>query len=91
MYTRDQLLNDLREHVIEVHFKKVDGTQRAMRCTLLPKHLPPSYVQNLEEQKSEKDFHAKNLDVLAVWDVQKGGWRSFRVESVTYCQVIDGY
>lgn len=91
MYTRDKLLGDLRDHVIEVHFTKVDGTPRAMRCTLMPNHLPPSYTQNVEEQAGEKEFHSKNPDVLAVWDVQKGGWRSFRIDSVTYCQVIDGY
>ena len=33
-YSRDTLLKDLREHVIEVHFTKVNGEQRIMRCTL---------------------------------------------------------
>ena len=91
MYTRDKLLNDLRENVIEVHFKKVNGEFRAMRCTLPPRLLPESYSASENEQEIEKQFHQKNQDVLAVWDVQKNGWRSFRIDSVNYCQVIDGY
>lgn len=91
MYNRDEILKDLRKYVIEVTFKKVDGTTRVMRCTLDPNHLPKSFNENAEEQNAEKDFHSKNDNVIAAWDVQKGGWRSFRVDSVEYLQVIDGY
>ena len=86
MYNRDTLLTDLRANVIEVHFTKVDGSMRVMKCTLNPKHLPAAYVQ---EQNEEKDFHQKNPDTIAVWDVEVGGWRSFRVDSVQYCQSVD--
>lgn len=91
MYERDKILKDLRENVIEVTFTKVNGDQRIMRCTLSPTLLPKSYVENINEQKEEKDFHQKNPDVIAAWDVQKGGWRSFRLDSVEYLQIIDGY
>lgn len=91
MYNRDTILSDLRQHVVEVSFKKVDGTPRIMRCTLAPRHLPPSFNESVEEQNQEKEFHKKNENVIAAWDVQKGGWRSFRVDSVEYLQVIDGY
>lgn len=91
MYNRDTILSDLRQHVVEVTFKKVDGTPRVMRCTLAPRHLPSTFNENVEEQNQEKDFHQKNVNVIAAWDVQKGGWRSFRVDSVEYLQVIDGY
>ena len=33
----------------------------------------------------------ENPDILAVWDVENEGWRSFRVDSVEYVQEIDGY
>lgn len=91
MYQRDTLLNDLRKNVIEVTFTKVNGEQRLMRCTLRPELLPASFRDSLEEQNSEKSFHNTNPDVIAAWDVQKGGWRSFRIDSVTYVQVIDNY
>jgi hypothetical protein len=51
--------------------------------------LPP---QKEEDVKEEKKFHSENTDVIAAWDVQKGGWRSFRVDSVTIIQdVNDNY
>jgi hypothetical protein len=91
MYQRDIILTDLRENVIEVTFTKVNGEQRVMRCTLRTDLLPKTFVENVNEQKEEKEFHQKNPDVIASWDVQKGGWRSFKVDSVEYLQIIDGY
>jgi hypothetical protein len=91
MYQRDALLNDLRKNVIEVTFTKTNGEQRIMRCTLMENMLPATYKTNPDEKASESDFHQKNKDVIAAWDVQAGGWRSFRIDSATYVQVIDSY
>lgn len=85
-YDRDTVLSDLRKNVVEVTFTKVDGTTRIMRCTLDPLLLPPSYIN--EDEEKEKKFHKENPNVISAWDVQKGGWRSFRIDSVQYLQVI---
>ena len=86
---RDEILKDLRSYVIEVHFDKVNGDHRVMRCTLRPDLLPPSYREDVNEQKQETEFHQTNPDVIAAWDVQKGGWRSFRVDNVKYVQNVN--
>lgn len=86
IYDRDTVLNDLRKNVVEVTFIKVDGSNRIMRCTLDPTLLPPSYIK--EDEEKEKNFHRENPNVISAWDVQKGGWRSFRIDSVQYLQVI---
>ena len=57
-----------------VVFQKVDGTLREMHCTLKPEYLPP-----LEGGHVSKPL---NDEVLAVWDLDKNGWRSFRLDSV---------
>ena len=89
MYTKENLINDLKRNVCEIHFTKVDGTNRIMRCTLLDRYLPVR--ENLEEQKKRQE----NPDVIAVWDVHannnEGAWRSFRIDSVQYAQIIDAY
>ena len=85
---RDIVLRDLRKNVIEIHFTKVDGTPRVMRGTLDPVHLPESY---LTEKTEESKYHNENPNVIACWDIQKGGWRSFRIDSVEYLQIIDNY
>lgn len=91
MYQRDVLLNDLRKNVIEVTFTKTNGEQRVMRCTLMENMLPTAYKTNPDEKANESDFHQKNNNVIAAWDVQAGGWRSFRTDNIAYVQVIDSY
>lgn len=85
-YNRDTILNDLRHYVIEVSFTKVNGENRIMRCTLRPDLLPEDYAEHADR---EKEFHASNPDTITVWDVQKGGWRSFHISSVIYVQNVD--
>lgn len=84
-FNRDDILRDLRKRVIEVHFVKVNGENRVMQCSLMPEILPESYANDINE---EQTFHKENPNVIAAWDVQKGGWRSFRVDSVQYIQDI---
>lgn len=85
-YERNNLLNDLKDHVMEVTFVKVNGDRRIMRCTLDQRVIPHD-GKHLDEQHSRKE----NLDVIACWDVRANGWRSFRVDSVEYVQEVDGY
>ena len=87
MFDRDTILKDLRQYVIEVTFTKVNGENRVMRCTLRPELLPSRYAtQDITE---ETKFHEQNPDVISAWDIQKGGWRSFRIDSVSYVQNVD--
>jgi hypothetical protein len=65
----------LKEAVISVKFKKVDGTERLMRCTLLADRI----VAHEKTTDREKKI---NEDVISVWDVEKDAWRSFRYDSV---------
>jgi hypothetical protein len=88
MYDRDTLLRDLKEHVVEVTFTKVNGEKRVMRCTLRGEHLPPNTDMNHLSEEHKKE---QNANIIACWDVHNGGWRSFRIDSVEYVQIIDGY
>jgi len=87
MFDRDTILKDLRKYVIEVTFTKVNGENRVMRCTLRPELLPTRYAE--EDFEKETNFHKENPEVISAWDIQKGGWRSFRIESVSYVQNVD--
>ncbi len=87
-YDRDTLLSELRRYAVEVTFRKTNGEQRRMRCSLRQDLLPESYPAEIKE---EKKYHAQNPNVLAVWDLEKGGWRSFRMDSIQYVQILDAY
>ena len=72
---RNEMIKHLQTSECSVLFKKVDGTERRMLCTLND--------QLIENGKiAEREVKARNDNVLAVWDVENKGWRSFRVDSV---------
>lgn len=66
----------LREGVHTVTFTKTNGDERIMKCTLMDEYLPEQ--TDLEEFTNK----SKNDSILAVWDIEASGWRSFRVENV---------
>lgn len=76
-WRNDYLKNLLREKTVQVVFIKKDGTERKMLCTLNADLLPAQ--TDLEEAVQKK---ATNPDVLAVWDLEAQGWRSFRYDSI---------
>ena len=76
-WQNEYLKKTLFENVVNVLFVKKDGTERKLICTLKPDLLP---VQtDLEEAVQKK---TPNPDVLAVWDIENKGWRSFRYDSI---------
>jgi hypothetical protein len=75
---RLQIMSGLQSGVIEVKFVKKDGTDRTMVCTLNDKYLPQS--QEIDEETAKRN---KSEEYVAVWDLDKEGWRSFRFDSVT--------
>lgn len=79
----------LHRAVVNVKFIKKDGTERSMQCTLKADLLPTQ--TDLEESVQKKIFFCTavqkktktpNPAVLAVYDIEKQGWRSFRWDSI---------
>ena len=65
----------LQNNVVSIKFRKSDGSERLMKCTLLTHYVKPY------EKKTERE---KKLDenLISVWDVEKDAWRSFRLDSI---------
>jgi hypothetical protein len=74
---RDQLQQLLKTSTVRITFEKVNGEKRVMNCTLQAQLLPDQI--DLEEAISEKRV---NLESLAVWDLDKKDWRSFRLDKI---------
>ena len=70
-------LNDLQNNICHVTFIKKDGSFRYMKCTLKEDFLPPQ--KEIENEIQKKKI---NSDVVAVFDIDKQEWRSFRKDSV---------
>ena len=75
MWTKESIAEQLRQGVADIQFIKKDGSLREMRCTLNEKYLP---VKTTEGAKKD------NPDVLAVWDIDSNGWRSFIVKQIVF-------
>lgn len=65
----------LRERDVTVIFTKKDGTEREMLCTLVESKIP-------EGKRPIGSGKVKNDDALAVFDLEKSEWRSFRYDSI---------
>ena len=72
---REWLQSMLRMGPVNVVFLKTDGTEREMKCTLQEVVIVP-HVKTTERVKAE------SLETLAVWDIEKKAWRSFRLDSI---------
>ena len=76
---RSDFVQWLRGHLIlgptTVIFKKKDGTERTMLCTLNPT-MVKEYEKKTEQTKTV------NKDTCPVYDLDKNEWRSFRYDSV---------
>lgn len=73
VFNRESLTSLMKSHIVDVTFVKRDGTHRHMTCTLMSNFLPepdPTYVPRV------------NDEVLPVWDIDMGEWRSFRLRSI---------
>jgi hypothetical protein len=85
MITKEEIKDLLKRKIVNVKFKKKDGSERTMKCTLLS-DLVPVYEKKTERTRPE------NEGALAVWDLEKEAFRSFKVDSVIDYQVLEeGY
>lgn len=72
---RKWLTGLLKERVVDLKFEKKDGSIRFMTATL------KSDMVVEYEKKTDKE-KAINEEVMAVFDLDKNEWRSFRLESL---------
>ena len=86
-YNRQELVDLLKEGQMKVKFTKANGEVREMNCTLASHLVPVNDPENgsnadLNEAVKLKRTRAQSPDCINVWDLDKYGWRSFRVDSI---------
>ena len=78
-----QLKSELKEHVLEIIFEKLNGEIRVLKCTLRPQFLPEGYQHINSPEPADPETNAvPDNKTLVVWDVEHNGWRSFRVDRI---------
>lgn len=83
--TKEDLINLLKENVVEVTFTKLNGDERVMPCTLKEDMLPPAKKDEPLTQKKVREISDK---VVAVWAIESKGFRSFRYDRVKAVKVL---
>ena len=84
MLSKIELKENLSKSVAKVVFIKSDGTVRMMNCTLMADYVP----MVIREEQVAHVPRKQNDEVLAVWDLDNQGWRSFNVNSVIEVEYI---
>ena len=87
MTKRDVLVEGLKNNLMKVVFTKVNGDERIMNCTLHESILPEPTTM-MKPYSFTKYDKKSNQDTISVWDIDKGGWRSFRVDSIKEYKVL---
>ena len=72
---REWLEELLKTSIVTISFTKKDGTERQMLCTLGESKIP-------SEKLPKNSGKAKSEQSMAVFDIEKQEWRSFRLDSV---------
>ena len=82
---KDLLYPLLQHEILDVEFRKVDGTVRKMQCTRnYDDHRVKIAFSDVDKELQRK----KNPDICRVWDVEKQAWRSFRFDSMISVAVV---
>ena len=85
-YQRDTLLSDLDRVVIEMQLHSGPTLRVTRQLTFLPAfYITPA---QLTEQD---DFHAKNPELVAAWEVSQHRWAVIDVADISYAQIKDNY
>ena len=72
--TREDLVDRLKQSVVNVVFTKADGSERTMNCTLK--------LENIPEDQHPKSTIKSESDQIRVFDTDVQEWRSFNFSSV---------
>lgn len=71
---REDLVDRLKQSVVNVVFTKADGSERTMNCTLK--------LDNIPEDQHPKGVIKSESDQIRVFDTDIREWRSFNFSSV---------
>jgi hypothetical protein len=74
----EELIELLRENIVNLKFKKINGDERVMNCTLSSEYIPEAKTESKKKP---------NSDIVSIWSVDDNGWRSFRKDSVITYEV----
>lgn len=86
---RASFISDLRQNIIEVRFMKVNGQVRIMKATLQASWLPADV--RTRDQITEAANREQRNDLVTLWDIDAGDWRSIKLDTVISLQLMPSF
>ena len=86
-YTRDEIIDLLRNNVLSLQYGKADGTIRDAKATLLPEYIPQK-DRTVESIEKSRAFNEANPDVVTYWDLESNGFRRFKMGALVNESVV---
>lgn len=80
---KEMIYENLRNHICEITFTKINGERRVMPCTLRSDVVPPYNIKKLRESKKIES------DAISVWCTDKNEWRSFKLSNFISIRTLD--
>lgn len=80
---KQQLTQALKSGQFVITFKKVDGSLRVIRGSLMPELLPP-VVETVESAPKRP----VNKTQVIFYDLDKSEWRSFKIENLVSMSLV---
>jgi len=84
--TKAELVELLKNNIVEVTFTKLNGDERVMPCTLKEDLLPPA---KKDEPITQKKVREVSEAVIPVWAIESNGFRSFRYDRVKSVKLVE--
>ena len=85
------LKGHLESGEVTVIFDKKDGSERTMLCTtnkdIIPKAVHATNTANSIDFPTGKSNRKVNEDVMPVYDLEAGTWKSFRWDSIKQIRI----
>lgn len=79
---RESLINFLVKGICQVSFIKIkDGTNRSIYCTLNYSFIPKQFENSLDSVITKTP---NDPDLMPIWDVVDGKWKSFRISKMNF-------
>lgn len=86
----NEIVSMLEESICLVEFTKVNGEPRIMKCTLMSDKIPVKPIHPAETRHPQLTVKERDTSkVISVFDVEKNGWRSFRVDLFKSIEKVD--
>lgn len=86
-FNRWYLEGILKDNVCNVKFTRVSGGTSSMKCTLKSEYLPEYHGDQDRLDKAEQK--RKDNEIIAVWNLDKKGWRCFKIENLIDLEIVD--